>query len=356
MNIVALTRYGCLGASSRVRTYQYLPFFDRAGSRVTVHSLLGDDYLRRRYSGERVRAWPVVRAYLARVVAVLGARRSDVVWIEKELLPWMPALAERLLLAGVPYVLDYDDAIFHCYDQHPKPVVRRLLGRKIDRIMRGAALVVVGNDYLARRALEAGSPRVEIVPSAVDLRRYGEVEDLPGGPFTVGWIGSPGSERLLDSFRPVLTDLARDPDIRLVLIGASGSALNGIPHQAWRWSLETEIEQLRQLHVGIMPLGDTGWEQGKCGYKLIQYMAAGRSVVASPVGVNTVIVEDGVSGFLASSFDDWKGALKALKDDRGLCARQGRAGRRRVEQRYNLLMTAPRIIDLLRSVGNDRRR
>lgn len=347
MRILALTRYGPLGASSRVRTFQYLPNLRSADVHVDVAPLLDDGYLERRYAGESSGLRFYLTTYLARVATLTRVRRYDLAWIEKELLPWVPGLVERGLLAGVPYVVDYDDATFHTYDQHPRSLVRRCMGLKIDRVMRGAALVVAGNDYLAERARKSGAVQVEVVPSVVDLRRYGQVTHLPEKPFTVGWIGSPGSEWLLDSIRNVLAEIGSHADTCMVLVGARGRSLQGLKVETRAWDLATEIDEVRQFHVGIMPLYDTPWTRGKCGYKLIQYMAAGRPVVASPVGVNSKIVQDGVSGFLASTSTEWLEAIETLKNDRSLARQMGLAGREIVEQRYDLAVTTPRLVDLL---------
>lgn len=328
-----------------------MPQLEAAGIDVTVRPLLDDGYLVRRYDGQRVRRLLHLGAYLARITETLRSHRYDLVWIQYELLPWVPAVVERLALAGVPYAVDYDDAVFHRYDQHRNPIVRRLLGRKIDRVMRGAVLVVAGNHYLAERANAAGAPQVEVVPSVIDLARYGPVTSTEKGPFTIGWIGSPGSERLLGHVSDVLAETVREPNTRLVLVGASDRALPGVPHETWAWSEAEEVNQMRQFDVGIMPLADTPWERGKCGYKLIQCMGAGRAVVASPVGVNAEIVEEDETGFLADSPEAWRRALRTLRNDRSRAARMGRAGRRVVEQRYDLAVTAPRLASLLRETA-----
>lgn len=354
MKVLALTKYGPLGASSRVRTLQYMPHLRAAGLDVTVRPLLDDGYLSRRYAGQSSGLLFLLRAYLARIAQALQLRPFDLVWIEKELMPWVPGLLERGLLAGTPYVLDYDDAIFHLYDQHSSPVVRRSMGRKIDRVMRGAALVVAGNEYLAGRARSAGARRVEIVPSVIDLFRYGPVTPLPEGPFTIGWIGSPGSERLLENVRDVLAEAVQEPDTRLVLVGASERALPEVPHETWTWSEAKEVEQMRQFHVGIMPLADTPWERGKCGFKLIQCMGAGRAVVASPVGANVEIVQHGTTGLLTSSPEEWRTGIRRLRADRGRLRRMGESGRRAVEERYSLSHTGPYLTKLLASVIEER--
>jgi glycosyltransferase involved in cell wall biosynthesis len=355
LKILALTKYGPLGASTRVRTLQYLPHLRAAGFHVTVRPLLSNQYLKRRYAGERITIFFLVRTYLERIRDSLRSRQYDLVWVEKELAPWLPGALERVLLgSGVPYVLDYDDAIFHNYDQHPNALVRQLTGRKIDSIMRGAALVVVGNTYLAERAASSGASRVEMIPSVIDLDRYGPPSTPPDGPFTIGWIGSPGSERLLEHVRSALNEVLGRPGTRLALVGASDRALDGVPHETWEWSENTEVELMRRFHVGIMPLADTPWERGKCGFKLIQCMGAARSVVASPIGKNTEIIRNGINGFLATTTEDWVQALVTLEADRSKCVAFGQAGREFVRREYDLAVTAPRLIELFSTVTRHR--
>ncbi len=354
MKVLALTRYGRQGASSRIRTLQYLPYLTAAGHEVEVRPLLTDGYLSGRYDGRPTSLGFVLHRYVLRVATALRGARYDVVWLEKELLPWAPGVIERALLAGAPYAVDYDDATFHTYDHHPNPVLRALMARKIDRVMRGAAVVTAGNGYLADRARAAGARRVEILPSVVDLTRYGEAAAPPDGPFTIGWIGSPGSERLLEPLRGVLAETVARPGVRLVLVGASERALKGVPHERWEWSEADEADQVKRFHVGIMPLEDTPWERGKCGFKLIQYMAAARAVVASPVGANASIVDDGVTGFLARTREDWTRAFARLREDRALCMRLGRAGRAKVEKELAIAVTAPRVVEILSSAARGR--
>lgn len=351
LHVLALTRYGPLGASSRVRMYQFVPALRGLGVDVTAVPLLGDAYVARRYRGASAGGAFLLRAYAARFREALRGRRFGAVWVEKELLPFAPAWLESLLLSGMPVVVDYDDATFHTYDLHPSRAVRALWGHKIDRLMRRADLVVAGNPYIASRAAASGARRVDILPSVVDLKRYGPVAPEPAGPFTVGWIGSPGSEAVLEPFRDMAVKLASAPDTRVVLVGASERALPGVRHETWPWSEDTEVRDMQRFHVGIMPLSDTPWERGKCAFKLIQYMAAGRPVVASPVGANAEVVADGVSGFLASGPDEWAEHLGRLRSDPALRARMGEEGRRRVESTYSLGEAAPRLATLLRSVS-----
>ena len=287
MKILLLSRYGSLGASSRVRFLQYLPYFQSQGVEVTVKPLLSDTYLKALYNGGS-RWRQVLKGYAIRVLALLTLRQYDVVIIEKELFPFTPAIAERYLnLFGVPYVVDYDDALFHRYDYHPNPWVRRLLGQKIDSVMRHAECVTAGNRYLAERAHKAGAKKVEIIPTVVDLNRYHpNKHKADAAALTVGWIGTPQTSRYLKPLLPVFEALKQEFPVRFVAVGANPDDFGGTPVEAWSWTEDSEVESVQQFDIGIMPLEDSPWERGKCGYKLIQYLACGVPVVASPVGVN----------------------------------------------------------------------
>lgn len=359
LHVLLLSRYGRKGASSRMRHDQFLPFLEKVGIRVEAASFFPDSYLDALYAGRR---WPlpkVAGCYVRRVAALLAARRHDLLWIEKETLPWLPFAAERLLLAAAPpYVVDFDDAWFHHYDRHRHSLVRRLLGDKLDRLMRGAALVTVGNGYLAERAERAGARRVAILPTVVDLDRYPHTVLEPAeraGPLRVGWIGSPTTARYLDLLAEPLARLTAEGLIRPVLIGAGADALPDLDADRTPWVEAEEVAALNGLDVGVMPLVDSPWERGKCGYKLIQYMACGKPVVASPVGVNRAIVEpEGAAtanGFFAGTPVEWEAALRALAVDAELGRRLGRAGRSKVERAYSLQAVAPQLAGLLRSAA-----
>lgn len=348
MKILLLSRYGPLGASSRVRFLQYLPYFRSQGVEVTVKPLLSDIYLRALYDGGS-RWWEVGKGYFGRILALLGARRFDVVIIEKELFPFMPAIAERFLrLIGVPYVVDYDDALFHRYDCHSNTWVRRLLGKKIDSVMHHSSTVIAGNGYLAERARRAGASKVEVIPTVVDAERYQQKKKPSTRIPIVGWIGTPQTSRYLKSLLPVFESIKNEMPVRFVAVGANPQDFEGTPVEAWLWSEDSEVESVQQFDIGIMPLEDSPWERGKCGYKLIQYMACGVPVIASPVGVNCEIVEEGVNGRLASLAEEWNSALCDLlgapSESR---EKMGVAGRTSVEEWYSLRAQAPRLYKVL---------
>jgi len=351
MKVLLLSRYSSLGASSRVRCYQYIPYLRNQGFDVTVAPLLDDNYIKDLYAGKRKRISLVISSYIRRIRSLLDARSYDLLWIEKELFPWLPAWAEGILTRlKIPYIVEYDDAVFHRYDLNSNRAVRLLLGNKIDAVMRQAAVVIAGNEYIAKRARISGARRVEILPTVIDLEQYSPGPINKNKIFTIGWIGTPVTARYLHVVGSALADVCQNKLARVLLVGSGQITLDGVPVEIRPWSKETEVEAIHSFDVGIMPLPDSPWERGKCGYKLIQYMACGRPVVASPVGVNTQIVEDGINGFLASTRDEWVHALNALQDDYDLWKRMGIAGRRKVETHYCLQVTAPQLAEILRSV------
>ncbi|NQU85503.1 MAG: glycosyltransferase family 4 protein [Mariniphaga sp.] len=351
MKILALTRYSELGASSRLRSYQYFPFLESCGINICVTSFFDDDYLVSKYAGT-VSLARIFTLYVKRLHLILQAKHFDLVWVEKEMIPWVPSLIELgLFHKRVPLVVDYDDAIFHRYDQSRFSAVRFLLGKKIDAVMRRADLVIVGNDYISERAKQAGAKFIKLIPTVVDISRYTVPITDPERPFTIGWIGSPITAPYLYPLTTLLSDLAHSKNIRILAIGANPEQVSSLPIETRPWSLKKEVEEIQHFDIGIMPLPDEPFERGKCGYKLIQYMACGKPVIASPVGINTKIVQEGVNGFLAETHEQWSSAFEQLYFDSSRRIQMGMEGRKLVETQYSMQINAPKIEKLLRRIA-----
>lgn len=336
-----------------MRSLQYLPWLEQAGFNVTVQPFFSDESLSARYQKGTYSIFSLLKAYIYRIRALRARRQFDVVWIEKEALSWWPLRLELALLRDVPYVLDYDDAIFHNYDQHSNAWVRYFLGRRLDGLMADAALVVGGNNYLVQRASDAGTNWVEIIPTVIDLERYpAPIQPLAANindPRIV-WIGSPTTVHYLQEIREALQILSKRVPYVLRVIGGGAVDLPGVEVELIDWAEATEVESICICQVGIMPLTDSAWERGKCGYKLIQYMACGLPVVASDVGVNSEIVRNGDNGFVVNTTDEWVRALSELLMTPALLAQMGSAGRLRVESEYCIQKTGPKIAQLLQRV------
>lgn len=354
--VLLLSRYYRSGASSRLRTMQYLPYLKEHGLQVDVHPFYPETYLQFFYH-KGYRKWSdVLSSYLKRADLMKRLYHYDLIWLEKEIFPWLPALAEKFMhRAGIPYVVDFDDAIFHKYDLHRNRTVRRLLGHKIDTVMKYAELVIAGNRYLSRRAqIDAGARDVLLLPTVIDLQRYHVGAKKEKAHFTIGWIGSPVTAVYLQPLLPLLRELHKRLGIRVLLVGANKDQFLHESFEFLPWSENTEIKSIQTFDVGIMPLPDTPWAKGKCGYKLIQYMACGVPVVASNIGANKEIINHGQQGFLTHTLKDWHDAIMALYRSADLRKAMSLKSRERVEKKYHLGITAPVLEKHLKRIASQR--
>ncbi len=354
MRVLALTRYGALGASSRLRFLQYFPALQSAGMQVEWQALFSDSSLGSLYKRGQHGVGIALAAFAARIQAMRKRRDFNVVWIEKEALPYLPLWLESALLSGVPCVLDYDDAVFHNYDQHHFAPMRWIYGSRLDRLMAKATLVICGNQYLADRAQRAGAPWIELLATVIDLERY-SVPAITNSPVSDGvlrivWIGSPTTAQYLQIIAKPLQQLSRCVNFVLRVIGAE-LQMPGVQVECVPWTESTEVASIADCDVGVMPLQDSPWERGKCGYKLIQYMACDLPVVASPVGVNTEIVKAGVNGYLATSDEEWVAALEMLLTQANLRQSMGKSGPAKVEAQYCIQKTGPKLAELLKQAA-----
>ena len=350
MRVAAFTKYDREAASTRQRLLQYVPSLEAAGFTIEHHPLLGNDYVRGLVTGRRPSAVAIASSYLRRFRQLLETRECDLIWVYAELFPWLPAAFERLALrAGKPIIYDLDDAFFLPYKGKP------LLDGKLEPLLRAAAACTCGNAYL-RDYASRFCERSIVVPTVVDTSIYLPVKRPGDGSLVIGWIGSPSTWANVQPLLPMLRQLCAEHGARFRVVGAGAAAeqdrFPGL--DLVDWSEATEVAEVQRMDIGIMPLLDRPFERGKSGYKLVQYMACGLPVVASPVGVNAEIVADGASGFLASSLEEWRQALVRLLDDATLRLSMGQVGRQRAEHAYSLASQAARLVALFESVVAER--
>ncbi len=332
MRILMLPRYTTRGASSRYRLWQYVPGLRRAGHEVDIKPLMSDGYLTELYgTGRRGWRWLAV-GYASRLLDALHAGRYNAVMCEHEVFPFLPAAMELMVSKlNARFILDYDDAA-HCkYERWP------VLRKKIARLMAAAETVVVGNSHLAGYARKF-TQHVTLIPTVVNLAAYPNHQDAaPSSKIRIAWIGTPMTANYLKPLIPELGRLQKKhPHVGFRFIGAGSFAANGLRIESREWSTATEGRLLSECDIGIMPLSDTEFTRGKCGLKLIQYMACGLPVVASPVGVNRNLVEENRNGFLAANAGEWFEKLEALIENAGLRKRLGESGRRKVAAQYTV--------------------
>jgi glycosyltransferase involved in cell wall biosynthesis len=361
--VLALSPIPEEGAGCRFRISQYIPYLESAGYKVTLRPFFTPDFFRLVYRpghyGRKIAAFAGLA--LGRLRSLRGASKYDLVFIYREAFPVGPPLIEWWLSrpGRPPIVYDFDDAVFlpNVSDAN-RFIVSLKWVRKIPEILRGSSLVIAGNDYLAQFA-RAHNPAVVTIPTCVDTDRFVPRSGLRGdGPLVVGWIGSPTTAAYLSMLGDVFSRLRAETPFEVKVSGAgSDVAFDGVPVRNVPWSLADEVSLFNTCDVGVYPLTDDEWAKGKCGFKAIQFMACGVPVVASAVGVNREIIQDGVNGFLATTPVEWESKLRRLLADPALRARFAEAGRRTVEERYSLRVCAPRLAAALdEAIAASRRR
>lgn len=354
MTVTYFSKSSSIGPSSRYRVLQFLPHFRAAGIDCHVDALFGETY----FSILKVRSCPlrtlfkipyVFVCFLRRLWTLLNLGGQDLIVIEGQLFPYAPPLAERLLLwCRYRVAIEMDDAIY-LTPGHEK---------KIAALLSMATGAIVGNHRLAAYAKQF-SPRVCTVPTVVDTERFVpnpmslDSSERNSDAITIVWIGLAYNLKYLDVLAPALRALQSKFRLMLRVVCSQPPHMPGVDIEFRPWSFQREVADLQDATIGVMPLEDTEWARGKCGLKLLQYLAVGVPSVASPVGVNRDIIADGENGFLAATEQDWYERLEALCREPQLRARMGKAGRRTVEERYSLTVWGPRLADVYRTLAEN---
>jgi glycosyltransferase involved in cell wall biosynthesis len=277
---------------------------------------------------------PLPRGGLARWRLFRRLAGASVV-LQRYLLPgWQLAILRRHVRH---LVLDLDDAIFFRDSYAPGGIHDPVKLRRFAATARACDAVVAGNGFLAEHAAwHAADDRVHVIPTCVDpgLYRVDVPKDAPDGK-TLVWVGSSSTLQGLEAAAQLLDALA-GAGVRLKVICDRFPTFPNLPVIPCRWSEAGEARDIAGADVGISWVPDDPWSRGKCGLKVLQYLAAGLPVVANPVGVHAEMVRPGVTGFLATTADEWRDAVARLCGDAELRRRFGRAGRALVESRYSV--------------------
>ena len=353
MKIIYFTKYSKQGASSRLRSIQFFPLLEEKGFSITHSPLFTDSYLKALYNKKKSKNLIIILCYIRRFFSLLKVKNYDLVVIEKELFPYLPATIEILLnKIGVKYIVDYDDAIFHNYDMSNNPYLKSI-ANKIDVVMQNSKHVFAGNSYLAKRAEKAGANNISILPTVIDVEKYRRIENKDTNKFTLGWIGSPSTFKYIEDLFPIFDTIkSKYTHFQVNIIGAKQNKeiykdyINFIP-----WSENTEVEEINKFDVGIMPLHNTPWELGKCSYKLIQYMGCSKAIIGSPVGMNNDVIQEGYNGFVVKN-NDWTTSIEYCINHLSEVHLLGINGRKLIEENFNLTNNVSKMESIFNSIKN----
>jgi len=312
------------GAPFRQRVEPYLPLLAERGIRAEVIELAA--------------------GALARRAALCRAREFDGVLLHRKTLTWWDALA--LGDAG-PLIYDFDDAVMYQARSPEAPHPGR--ERRFQRTAARSELIIAGCPNLATHASLAGAARVEVIPTGLDADAF-PPKEIHGAQKRVRlvWVGSASTLKQLQTLGPVFEAVGRDvPGAVLRVIADARLQVPGLEVENVPWSLADEARLLGEGDIGIAPLPDTPYTRGKCGFKVLQYMAAGLPVVASPVGINAEYVRPEATGLHATTAEQWTAAVERLAADAALRQRMGRAGRERVEKEFDFSVLGPKVCDVI---------
>lgn len=314
-------------AASRYRVLQYLPFFEAHGIEPAVFEFprsLGD--------------WLILYGQL---------KKADILFVQRKRLP----LSALVLLKGrgKRIIYDFDDAVMfrNSLSGNPYSLRRRM---SFQRMLRFTDLVIAGNRFLKGEAQKYHG-NVRVLPTPIDADRYRAKEYGETKTVNVGWIGDHGSIHYMESYKDVWEALGRkEPHTTLTIICDTFIETRAISLKKVRWSYDTEIDDLHRLDIGVMPLFMDLWSEGKCGFKIIQYLGVGIPAVCTPVGINRDVIEDGVNGFWAVTHEEWVEKLSRLIEDPALRMKMGKAGREKIMEHYTVQKCAPTLIEWMKDL------
>lgn len=329
-------------ASQRFRFEQYLPALQETGWDVHLSPFLDLRAWKVLYQPGHLdrKAFAILRGYLRRLGDLLKLGRYDAVFIHREASPFGPPWLEWIItrLFKKYTVYDFDDAIWIPNASESNSVITRWLRSfgKTGKICGWSSVVSVGNAYLGDYARKFNS-RVVINPTTIDTdEHHNEIVDHDNHTFVIGWTGSHSTVQYLDELVPVFEELEKRYDFELHVICDTPPRFKLKSLRYIKWSKQAEIDDLMNFNVGLMPLPDTEWARGKCGFKALQYMALGVPPVVSNVGVNAEIVDHDVNGCVCQNLNEWKSSLERLLGDPVFLRRLSQKTRDKVVSRYSV--------------------
>lgn len=345
--------------SQRLKYEQYFHYFRDNGYDITVSPFMTrrfwDIVYRKGHHLEKA-LWTLY-GYLVRVYDLFRAPSYDGIYIHLWVAPFGPPVFERLSYRlGRRIIYDIDDMVFLKPKSKANPFIAWLKSpSRLTYLMKKAAHVITCTPTLDAFVRQY-NPNTTDISSTINTDTYVPRKPSPEPrPLTLGWSGSHSTVKYLNLLKDVLLDLSKETPIRLLVIGDSDFRIEGLEVTALPWVEATEVADLQRIDIGLYPLPDEPWVYGKSGLKALQYMALGIPTVASALGANFRVIEDGVSGFLVKTSEEWKARLRQLIHDPELRQRIGEKARLRVEQLYSVRANRDTYLRILDCVLADQR-
>lgn len=364
MKIFFIVPYPTEGPSNRFRVEQYFPYLEKQGIEFKVRPFISSGFYKILYKkGYNLKKTIFFTISLFnRFIDLVRLLPYDVIFIHRESCSFGLPVFEWIISKMKKHIIyDFDDAIF-LKNISPSNKFLSLFKYpgKVKKIIKMSDHIIVSNKYLENYAKKF-NPKVSVIPTPIDTEKFlfdgSKNLTVNKNKIVIGWIGSSTTATYLRALYSACSRLSEKYDYTFKIVGAGVEIdLPGVDVENKEWRLEGEYEDYKSLDIGVYPLLDDEWAKGKAGFKAICYMAAGVPCVASPVGVNKEIIEDGVNGFLANTEEEWIEKLSFLIENPVLCEKVGLAGRKTVEERYSVKVNAPRYLEVLQSVYRKTRR
>ncbi len=338
----------------RLKYEQYFDHWRANGYEVVVSPFMTRRFQAIVYERGRIleKVFWVGWGYLRRIRDLLRLPLYDgayiFLWVTPLGLPFFEGLFS---LAARQFVYDIDDMVFLGHSSEANRFIQVLKGRrKMPFLMGRADHVIVCTPYL-EAFVQRYNPKTTDISSTIDTDRYFPVNPYSNDrPLTLGWSGSHSTAKYLHLLDDVLKEMGRESDFRLKVIGDPGFSMEGIEVDAQEWREPTEVEDLQEIDIGLYPLPDEEWVLGKSGLKALQYMALGIPTVATRIGANSRIIQDGENGFLVSDQKEWKYRLLSLASDPELRRRLGDEASRTVAERFSVQVNRKTYLEVLDGV------
>lgn len=289
----------------------------------------------------------LISGMMRRTGLLFSARKYDFIFIHREATPVGPPVVEHIIskILKRKIIYDFDDAIWLPNTSHQNSLAAQLKWhKKVKHICRWSWKISCGNDFLAGFANKYNA-NVVVNPTTIDTDYHRPLPKKNNRP-VIGWTGSHSTIKYLNALTPVFNELKNTYDFSVRIISNQQPDWDYSDYEFVMWTLENEIETLNGIDIGIMPLEDSVWELGKCGFKALQYMALQIPAVASSVGANNQIIDHGKNGFLCANTDDWIRYLSQLLASESLRNTIGNAGRIKVIEYYSVNSNRGRFLGL----------